>query len=139
MQQAQVLRQLRFPFECDQSRATLKSKVGPHPLEENQKAIAKTNQVEDMDSEPQNPGKKASQLKFAQLQDRKGATDCREIPFVPIPVGCHAQIVQSPSNAPLPELGQASLAVALDGSPVTSRIASLAHPVLRDGCLTLLH
>jgi|GEM_PF-2298832 len=65
MQQAQVLRQPRFPFECDQSRATLKGKVGPHPLEENQKAIAKTDQVEDMDGESQNPGKKASQPQFA--------------------------------------------------------------------------
>jgi hypothetical protein len=53
------------------------------------------------------------------------------------PVGCHAQIVQSPSNALLPELGQASLAVTLAGSPVTSRIASQAHPVLPGGRLTL--
>ena len=54
------------------------------------------------------------------------------------PVDCHAQMVQCPSNAPLPELGEASLAVALVGSPVTSRIASQAHPVLPGGCLTFL-
>jgi hypothetical protein len=53
------------------------------------------------------------------------------------PVGCHAQIVQLPSDAPLPRLGQASFAVALVGSPVASRIASQAHPVERHGCLTL--
>jgi hypothetical protein len=53
------------------------------------------------------------------------------------PVGCHARMVQLPSDAPLPRLGQASFAVALVGSPVASRIASQAHPVLRDGCLTI--
>ncbi len=52
------------------------------------------------------------------------------------PVGCHARMVQLPSDAPLPRLGQASFAVALVGSPVASRIASQAHPVERDGCLT---
>ena len=45
-------------------------------------------------------------------------------------------MVQLPSDAPLPRLGQASFAVALVGSPVASRIASQAHPVERDGCLT---
>ncbi len=43
--QAQMLRQTRFLLECDESRATLKGKVGLHPLEENQKAIAKTDKV----------------------------------------------------------------------------------------------
>src|SRR2546428_13234843 len=42
------------------------------------------------------------------------------------PVGCHAQMIQLPSNALLPELGQASLAVALVGSSVASRFASQA-------------
>jgi hypothetical protein len=41
-------------------------------------------------------------------------------------MGCHAQVIQLPSIAPLPELGQASLAVALVGSPMASRIASQA-------------
>jgi hypothetical protein len=36
---------MRFVLECDESRATLKGKVGPHPLEKDQKAIAKTDQV----------------------------------------------------------------------------------------------
>jgi hypothetical protein len=54
------------------------------------------------------------------------------------PVGCHARMVQLPSVAPLPRLGQASFAVALVGSPVASRIASQAHPVEQDGCLTTL-
>jgi hypothetical protein len=41
-------------------------------------------------------------------------------------LGCHAQVIQLPSSAPLPELGQASLAVALVGSPMASRFASQA-------------
>src|SRR5260221_4310554 len=53
------------------------------------------------------------------------------------PVGCHAQIVQPPSNALLRELGQASLAVTLVGSPVTSRILSQAHPPSRGWVLDL--
>ncbi len=53
------------------------------------------------------------------------------------PVGRHAQMVQLLSDTLLRELGQASLAVTLVGSPAASRIASQAHPVERDGCLTL--
>jgi hypothetical protein len=49
-------------------------------------------------------------------------------------VGCHAQAIQLPSSAPLPELGQASLAVALIGSPMASRFASQA-PALKAGVL----
>jgi hypothetical protein len=41
-------------------------------------------------------------------------------------VGYHTQVIQFPSNALLPELGQASFTVALDGSPVVSRFASQA-------------
>lgn len=46
------------------------------------------------------------------------------------PVGRHARMVQLPSDALLRELGQASLAVALAGSPVASRAASLDTVVL---------
>jgi hypothetical protein len=42
------------------------------------------------------------------------------------PVNCHVQRVQLPSNALLPELGQASLAVALVGFSVANRFASQA-------------
>src|SRR2546427_9265670 len=42
------------------------------------------------------------------------------------PLGCHAQMIQLPSNALLPELGQASLAVTLVGSSVANRFASQA-------------
>ena len=55
------------------------------------------------------------------------------------PVGCHARMVQLPSDAPLPRLGQASFAVTLVRSPEASRIPSQAHPVLPDGCLTITY
>src|SRR5436309_2806180 len=42
------------------------------------------------------------------------------------PLGCHAQMIQLPSNALLSELGQASLAVTLVGSLVANRFASQA-------------
>ena len=41
-------------------------------------------------------------------------------------VGYQTQVIQPPSNALLPELGQASFAVALGGSPVVSRFDSQA-------------
>src|SRR5260370_29172553 len=45
------------------------------------------------------------------------------------PVNCHVQIVQLPSNALLPQLGQASLAVTLVGSSVANRFASQASAI----------
>src|ERR1700730_12659197 len=41
-------------------------------------------------------------------------------------MGCHAQVVQFPSNALSPELRQASLAISLAGFPMASRVASQA-------------
>jgi hypothetical protein len=52
------------------------------------------------------------------------------------PVGRHARMVQLPSDALLRELGQASLAVTLVGSPVASRVASQA-PTFYAGVLDL--
>jgi hypothetical protein len=51
-------------------------------------------------------------------------------------LGCHAQVIQLPSIAPVPELGQASLAVTLVGSPMASRFASQA-PASNAGVLDL--
>ena len=52
------------------------------------------------------------------------------------PVDRHARMVQLPSDALLRELGQASLAVTLVGSPVASRVASQA-PTFYAGVLDL--
>jgi len=50
------------------------------------------------------------------------------------PVGCHAQVIQLPSDALLPELGQASLAVTLERFPLARAVRSQA-PALNAGVL----
>lgn len=52
-------------------------------------------------------------------------------------MGCHAQVVQFPSNALLLELGQASLAIALAGSLMADRVASQAPNGVLDYYLTI--
>src|SRR5258708_12738596 len=42
------------------------------------------------------------------------------------PLGCHAQVVQFPSNAPFPELREASLAITLAGFLMPCQAASQA-------------
>ncbi len=50
------------------------------------------------------------------------------------PVGCHAQVIQLPSDALLPELGQASLAVTLERFPLARAVCSQA-PAFNAGVL----
>ena len=50
------------------------------------------------------------------------------------PEGRHVRMAQLPSDAPLRELGQASLAVTLVGSPVASRV-TLQAPALQSEVL----
>ena len=51
-------------------------------------------------------------------------------------MGCHAQVSQLPSGALLPELGQASLALALASLPLARRTGSQARSLERSGYLT---
>jgi len=51
-------------------------------------------------------------------------------------VGCHAWMVQSPSNGPLPDLGQASLVLSLMGVPAGKAVL-LHKPIPTQGIWVL--
>src|SRR5579864_3630657 len=77
-----LLRPLSFTVEDDQPRPTLESQVGPGPLEHDEEAVAETDEIEDVDTEPEYPGEKAGEAYCAEIDDGEGAAHGGEIAFV---------------------------------------------------------
>ena len=71
----------------DQTRAALISYVGPRPLDENQQAIAESDQEQDVHKQPGQPGDESRNVNLSELRHGSGSSDGGEAAFVPVVEG----------------------------------------------------
>src|ERR1041385_2561893 len=68
----------------DQPRGTLVGHIGPGPFDQHQHAVAESDQVQDVDEYPEEPGEEAGEVQSAEVGDRGGATNGRQVSLVQI-------------------------------------------------------
>src|ERR1044071_6064617 len=61
--------------------------IRPGPLNQNDQAIAETDQEKYVNRQPRQPGKKTGDVNLSEIGYRGGAPDCGQTPFVPIVEG----------------------------------------------------
>jgi hypothetical protein len=69
---------------CNDSHAALVREVVVSPLDEHDHAVAKADEIHDVDEQPQQPRYQARYLKLAKVGDRARAPDYRKIALVEI-------------------------------------------------------
>ena len=68
----------------DQSSATLVGHIGPRPLNEDQEAIAKPDQEQDVDEKPRQPCNEAGNVNLTELRDARCTADRSQAAFIPV-------------------------------------------------------
>src|SRR5205085_666803 len=71
----------------NEPRPPLPGQIGPGPLEHDQDAIPKSDEIEDMNKDPDPPGGSSRPLGFGESRHRRSAADHRERTFVVISEG----------------------------------------------------
>src|SRR6266566_3136119 len=66
----------------NQARSTLVSEIRPCPLNQYDNPIAESDEKENVDEKPGQPGNEAGNMKFPKVSDGGGATDSGETAFV---------------------------------------------------------
>jgi hypothetical protein len=75
---------LRLKISGDQSRSGVECEIGPPPLEKHGKPIPKTNQKNNVHKQPNQPGRKSTQVDKVQISDCFVASNCGHTSFVPV-------------------------------------------------------
>ena len=68
----------------DQAGTSFVGHIGPCPLNENENTVAKTDEEEDVDEEPGQPGDETRNVDASELGDCSGTADCGQATFVPV-------------------------------------------------------
>src|SRR5216684_1539608 len=71
----------------DQAGAALVGEIGPGPLDENQQAVAKSDEEKNVDEKPGQPGDESGDVNLAELGDGGGAADGGQAAFVVVVEG----------------------------------------------------
>src|SRR5271170_1336141 len=82
----------------DQAGGAAKAEVKPSPLKEDEKAILKFHDIENVNEEPDHPGRETGKTHPAQIGDSLGAADGGKITFVEIMERAHFFILEAALN-----------------------------------------
>src|SRR5437773_1607781 len=77
----------------DQSRAFIKTEIGPGPLEQNGETIAEPDQKDNVDEQPREPRRNSTQVHELQVRDCFVPADRRHAAFIEIPKALGFQAV----------------------------------------------
>src|SRR5688572_19402420 len=77
-----VIARCRAPRSGDEASATLEREIRPGPIDQDQDPIAKPNQVEDVNEDPEEPREEPRGLYWPNLGDRPSPPDDRELALV---------------------------------------------------------
>ena len=87
-----TIRRIRFPAgevgaAGDEACSAFVGHVGPGPLNKDEQAVSESDEEEDVNEEPGEPGEESGDVDFAELGDGSGASDGGEGTFVPVMEG----------------------------------------------------
>ena len=83
-----------------QSGRALVGEIGPRPLENDDEPIAESDQEEDVDKEPGEPGEESRKLDPAEVRHRRGAADGRQAAAVQVVKGLGRNAAGGAQNVP---------------------------------------